>query len=65
MASWYTGQIQGQHAEKFGEDRGQEQRERKVLRDTAGMAGMAVVTVPRVKRKGDLGLGLAGCAEVI
>lgn len=46
MASWHKEQTQGQHSQKFGEDRGQEQRERKVLRKAAGMAGVTVVTVP-------------------
>lgn len=28
MGSWHKEEIQGQRAEKFGEDRGEEQRER-------------------------------------
>lgn len=58
MASWHKEQIQGQHAEKFGEDRGQEQRERKVLRKTAGVAGVTAVTVPGWREGRRLGLGV-------
>lgn len=50
MASWHKEQVQGQHAEKFGEDRGQEQREMKVLKKAAGMTGVTVVIVPGLKR---------------
>ena len=45
MRAWHKEQIQGQHAEKFREDRRQEWRERKVLRKAVGMAGVTVVTV--------------------
>lgn len=55
MASWHKEQTQGQHSQKFGEDRGQEQKERKVLRRQQAWLEWQWWPSRGEKRDGDLG----------